>query len=268
MRRSIFIGSFLLLPWTALAADAPFSPSPEVVDYVATFRSDENVPAHRTVHHHGAWTRVEVTQGHGHATTYSNTALSLAITVDPASRETPVLAIESGWPVRESLGWQEHPSKLRQHDTVLGEPCEIWQIGDYLRSCVTADGIELRKEPDDPKATTKVVALERRAVAESDVLPPADIFNWATWSGSAQDSPTGTKADAVVTMEATGGPLSQRTTRTVKRRHQHWSSYERFKGEVRRTLLINNDKTGLALRFDTYPDGKSERLLIWNPSHA
>lgn len=260
MRRSILIGSFLLLPWTATASEAPFSPSPDVPDYVATFISAKAIPEHRIVHHHGAWTRVELTQGDDHTTIYHNAALPLLITMNPASSEYPRLSIEAARPM---LGLHEHPSKLRQHDTVLGEPCDVWEVGDFLRSCVTADGIELWKAPDDPKAATKAVALERRAVAESDVLPPAEIFNWTTWSGPASDSASGTKADATVTMEATGENPAQWITRDIKRRHHHWSYSESFAGEVRRRLLINNKTTGVALRVDTNPAGKHVRLWAW-----
>lgn len=260
MRRLIFICSFLLLPWAAIAADEPFSPTPDVVDYVATFISAEKIPERRTVHHHGAWSRIERTQGDDRTTMYSNDAIPLLITVNPASSEYPRLTIEAGRPRLLDFGLHEHPFKLRQHDTVLGEPCDVWRLGDDLHSCVTTDGIELWKEPYDRTATTKAVALERRTVAESDVLPPADIFNWTTWSGPVSDSVSGTKADATVTMEATGENPAQRTTRTITRRHHPWSTYESFEGEVRRRLLINNKTTGVALRVDTNSDGKLVRL--------
>lgn len=263
MRTLILMSPFLLLSPAAIADDVPFSPLPDVVDYVATFRSDEKIPDQRTVHHHGAWTKVEQQQGDDRTTTYSNAALPLTITVDPADEEYPRLTIVTGRLAHENLGLVDHPSRSKERDIVLGEPCEIWELEDYRRSCVTADGIELWKRlpiPGDPG--TKAVALERRAVAESDVLPPPDIFDWKTWAGPALDSASGTDADAMVTLEASSENASQRAIRTVTRRHHEWSYYERFEGEVRRTILINNKETGLALRFDTYPDGKSARLWI------
>lgn len=277
MRRSILVGLFSLIPWSTLAAvEAPFAPITDVPDYVATFTSEETatpiskekVLVRRTIYHHGAWTRIEREAGGTRSNTYINTEIPTSMTVDPAPGVFPKLAIASGPKPRE----ENTRSKTSERDTVLGELCEIWQMGEigdsknYQRSCVTPDGIELwRRFTNQRRSGRELVAMERRAVSENDVLPPAHIFDWKTWSPPEPESgaASGTSDVLVILEPAADARPDQWTKRRNIRRHHAWTYIENIEGGGRRRASVDNHETRLHLRFEIHPNGKFASLVLY-----
>ena len=286
----VFISAFAFA-WSAIAAEGPFAPNPDTVDYVAASavkwppgspRSDRRIATHHT-----QWTRIDQEVDNLYrSTSYVKDSVPLSITISrEPSGEYRSLQILRGLERHRSRGWSYDAFKTSERDTFLGESCEVWNVARHVSrdgvknaerelkqlSCVTPDGIELwNRFVSNNYTGTSVEAtrVERRPIDANDVRPPADLLAWAAWSppeteAASSDAP----GDAVVTMEA-AEPVAKpmQTKRRIVRRHFPWSATENIADDGRRSLTIKNARTGLLLTFEQNPDGQFARLIISKPS--
>lgn len=220
--------------------------------------------------------------GRYRTTRYFKTAVPVTMIVEPGpAGDYLSLTIRRGPEKHGDSGWTYEAFKTDERDTVVGETCEVWNVARHVTnfgpqkarrelnklSCVTPDGIELwHKFAGTNYAGTwlEAISLERRAVPDSDVRPPADLFNWLTWAGSVPGPATGsaTPGDATVILE----PESRESTRGPKvsttRRHYPWNSTELVEDDGKRSLSLRNMETGLSLRLEKYADGRFAQLSI------
>ncbi|HYD72912.1 MAG TPA: hypothetical protein VEF55_07220 [Candidatus Binatia bacterium] len=106
-----------------------------------------------------------------------------------------------------------------QRDVVLGERCRVWLseptvhervYGGPVLTCFTRDGIALWSGRLPPGGSAEIgsrmVSLERRAVAWSEVLPPREVLSWSYWAHHFPASPV----DAMPAYETAGGGVVNR----------------------------------------------------------
>jgi hypothetical protein len=268
---------------SALANDAPFTPVPDVPDYIATFAVKPSAgPSRidsRTVTHRGGWVRIDSEFNRHRATTFARIgdALTVRIQGDPASVPSYTqLTILRSAKEHRSPGWNYDSFKTGEQDVIVGEPCEIWNtartdhpsIKTELKrlSCVTQDGIELRYRfvaTAYDGTFAEATSLVRRSVDAPDVLPPSDLFDLKSWLGEAAPAADNQPGDATVTMEMQprGGDTRNVKTRIV-RRHHPWTREEDVDADGRRKGSIVNTSQKLKMNFEIDANGQFTTLIL------
>lgn len=274
----------LLLVWPCAAAEPPFAPQPNVPDYVASFALDPGWGSKRrdsqTVRHHQGWYRIDtVTDRRFRSTTYVGPGPLSSELRGSASEGARSLTIQRGPQVNRSVGWTYDPSKTADHDIVLGESCDIWNVartssggagsGWKKLSCISRDGIELKQgfaNDQNEGSSAEAISIERKPVAPADVQPPKDVLDLKSWSAMTETTgahPAGAPGDAIVLMKTERlSPSGQPMLRRTVRRHYPWTYTEDVDGEGRRQLTIVSAPERLTVRFKSDAAGAYTMLSI------
>jgi hypothetical protein len=257
-------------------AQAPFSPVPDVPDYVVTIvekrpRGDptDNV---RTVTHHGEWTRIDVVANGRRSTSYINDARTLSLDVAHAGSGAYAYAnIVRDTRPRNIPSWFHRTFKTGERQVLLGESCEVWDIRRWnprdvpppAFSCVTDDGIELwHKDMHSGEVTGsfEVTNFLRRSVQADEVRPPSDLLELKSWTDSTeQPGATVTMAGAPPDFETM---LRDRWFTRITRRHHPWAYTQTKDLDVVRKVSIVNDASGLHIDFEADAGGDFMRMSI------
>jgi len=264
-----------------LMGAAPFSPQRDVPDYVATYVDKAgDGPSHSsTITHHNGWTRIDhVVEGRP-ATQYLGPGP--VIVESWAGNLGAGLSVERGADTYRPPDWDETSVKTAEHDLLLGEPCDVWEIGRETGrrmlgktpsrelSCVTPDGIELWKRfvsgVDGATASHQVTSLKRDPAA-SAAHPPPKLLDLNQWIAEGANAPQDASALSDVTVVMRGPGFGQPASgivpmRTV-RRHHPWSSVESEEGNGRRSYEIRNEKENLSIIAYTDLAGRPTSLVI------
>ncbi|MET3839486.1 hypothetical protein [Bradyrhizobium sp. OAE829] len=285
MRKFWLLCAALFSPHMAMARppDAPFTPVPDVPDYVATvFVKPYRGPPLQEMHtHHGGWTRVDhrFDQNAYHSTTYFGPG-PLFVTF---ARESPPrvgghdqLHILRGPAMAHLIRWSDHPFKTGEAQTWLGESCDVWNLPskrligrDAKRlSCVTPDGIELWSRVENhisPTTSLETTAINRLPVKPDDVRPHRDQLDLKSWLTEPRETarPSNAPGDVTVVMRSVLAPSTDRhiQTRTV-RRHYPWTYTEDVDGKGGRRLRFVNEVERLDIAFEHNAAGEPIRLSI------
>ena len=248
-----------------------------VPDYVAPRGSGGGDEPQSTVRHHDGWLRIDGSGGQDGY--FERPGLHMSFKRAPDGGRYDSLMINQGSGVDL---WQPERKKTEKRVTYLAETCAIWDLVSsprvtgskhvFDRDCVTSDGIIVAHgraaedggilEPPEWRLTS----LTRTAVAEKDVSPPADLFDWRNYAGFAapMSAPgTGFEVDFVTKMEGGIAPAGDGVRYT--KRHFPWVRTDtRFKnGDW--TVKIENLQNHAQLWFYTEKNGSYAHLSISEP---
>jgi hypothetical protein len=271
----------------AVAMDGPFEPLPDVPDYVATLVMKHGWGSSQsegqTIVHHAGWSRIEnEIEGRYQLTSYVSAAVPVSVKIY-RSPGVNSLTIVHGEDTR-TPGWDYNAFTTREHETVAGESCEVWnaarhqvqgagnnQVELKKLSCVTSDGIELWWRYVTSSGSTgmsaEVTRIERRPVEDDEVAIPRDLLELTRWvkpddtpALDATAAPDATVVLEALQLEGAGNAVAKRVTR----RHGGWlANNETFSNGGSR-LSIENIQQGFSLSVQRGSNGRLRTLVMRN----
>jgi hypothetical protein len=231
-------------------------------------------PYTRSILHHNGWTRTQDSDkgSHSDVITYEHAAKNLRLVAGWTSHEDFIL-----FGVTQTS--ETRKSTARMVDTKAdlvqsGERCrwweKVWEAGSSRDlSCMTHDGIEIAEkfltveqslileksvmEEKEVSKENRLVKLDRRPVAEKEVLPPAKLFDANYWFRPIRDrrKPTAMSADFEVDMV-------EKDTKVRLLRHYPWQSREVRSKDGTYSLMVWNEHEEQGIWFTA---SKGERQL-------
>lgn len=223
-------GAGVLPAGTGDAGGVPFSATENVPDYTASmtvrevYHKPEEYP--RSVLHHDGWTRVEEIIGNETRIAYGSALDNVVLWAKRTGDEDFTSVVIDKTKPREARETGDAESQA-------GEACKWSEItrkgsqdGPIWLSCLSGDGIEIGEKvlfkSKELVADTRLVRLERKPVADSEVRPPKRLFDPEFWLKPLRDYPDrpAARVDFEVTMPGINSDL-----RIL--RHYPWQAEER-----------------------------------------
>jgi hypothetical protein len=279
MRGLLISMAVLLCPAAALAAEAPFAPLPNVVDYIATTVGGWAPRLNEVgrITHHAPWTRIDGLQNGRNSRGYVNDDKTVSIDLQyGASGKYAYLSIVRQIRPPDIPSWFRGSFRTGERQSVLGESCDVWEIRRWRSydvpprsfSCVTDDGVELWQKvmysDGSLMRSVEVTEIRRQPVPDSEVRLPDDVLDLNSWidpssqPGGNAASPTGSGEFEAV--------LRDRGTIWRVRRHYPWTYSETLLAGGMRQLSIVNEKSGLNLSFESTAGDEFKELMVWKVS--
>lgn len=239
-------------------AQPPFAPLANSPDHVVTMIETDGPGRRkeRVVTHHDEWTRIDITSEGRRSARYVKRGEAMTLTISHGKAdEYSGVSIFLG-PERSSH-WDKAAIKTGERQTVLGEPCTVWEVArsrvsrnDLTQtSCVTDDGIELWYQFSTPAyvfTRGEATRVERRAVPATEVLPPRDALRLDQWFDNAAVPPKA-PPDFEAVLEPTDG--EPKLTRTVRQRGG-WTYAAASEGTTLRTLEVSHAFGSFQFRYE------------------
>lgn len=217
--------------------EAPFGLYDLASDFVVELRPvNSGAPASRTevVTRHGDWVRIDKTRsGRQGAHFVSLSRQGGAFLSRDASDRYQHLVLST----REEEDREREPRPTERVETVLGEPCRVWDAFRWrnketgtvsLRrlSWVSSDGIELARALEKPGQTAspeeQAVRVERRPVSLNDTQPPPNLLDLGAWAVELGGDPERLVDGHELVRESQRG--MEPVGREVERRHGQWTA--------------------------------------------
>jgi hypothetical protein len=162
-----------------------------------------------------------------------------------------ITSAEFGFPAKPRESWQHFELSRAGTERIAGSLCRVvfarpvGEEGVTYSACVTNDGVVLRdtvhyrdKEIMEESIATKV---ERRAIAETEVLPSRNLLDWAYWNNSPKrQDPILTKLrNYTLTLSQTDAKRGLLKVKTYKADSESFSEATCFKGNVEDIFLAS-----------------------------
>ena len=246
-------------------------------DYVATREySGENQPQ-ESLRHHDGWLRVDrIAERSGY---FEGPRLSFHFQRAPDGGRYDSLDIQNKF---GGDAFRPEPVKTEKRATYLGETCAIWDLVSppaitwrkhvFERDCVTSDGIIVAHGRADQDGGIReppiwrLTSLTRTAVAEEDVSPPPELFDWRNFTIFAALPPApGAESDVDFVTRMEGYFAVHGAGVRYRKRHFPWVRTDTKFEDGAWDVTIDNTQNHAQLLFRAEKQGAFAYLSISEP---